>query len=380
VLGRRRFRLVDGTHIAAATPTPACGWIRRRSRASTHGSSSPTAAPKSRISAADGHRAVEPAVRGAIDLSHAARPDRRDDLARAETRSRQEALEDADYRLLVPRRLFPPHVRSWEGVLNRPVIGLFFGYADCLRPPAFHSTLEEVPMTARRLFSPVAVVLALSTLVAAAPQGTQKPTVKIPEPGVPQIMTLEDRFVRIAYNNEGYVSLGYRLANGLVGKDWILIEVGMTVRDGKPNYKIKRSDISLTLPDNSKVPLPTNPEYREVDLRAIENQSKVINDSINYFPPSVRSACRIGFFSEMSSGTLAYEEVELSSIRGCVGRLYFKVPGGLKHGQYFLNVQFLNSLVRVPFRIMTAEEEKMLSKNWKDIKKQVDEAFKKGGK
>jgi hypothetical protein len=233
-------------------------------------------------------------------------------------------------------------------------------------------------MTARRLLYPVAVALALSTLVAAAPQGTQKPTVKIPEPGVPQIMTLEDRFVRIAYNNEGYVSLGYRLANGLVGKEWIMMDVGMTVRDGKPNYKIKRSDISVTLPDNSKLPLPTNPEYREVDLRAIENQAKVINDSINYFPPSVRGTCRIGFFSEMTSGTLAYEEVELSSVRGCVGRLYFKIPGGLKYGQHFLNVQFQNSLVRVPFRIMTAEEEKLLSKNWKDIKKQVDEAFRKG--
>ena len=75
---------------------------------------------------------------------------------------------------------------------------------------------------------------------------------------------------------------------------------------------------------------------------------------------------------------LAYEEVELSSIRGCVGRLYFKIPGGLKHGQYFLNVKFPKSVVRVPFRIMTAEEEKFMEKNWKDIKKQVDDAFKKG--
>jgi hypothetical protein len=34
----------------------------------------------------------------------------------------------------------------------------------------------------------------------------------------------------------------------------------------------------------------------------------------------------------------------------------------------------------VPFRIFTKEEEKVLSKNWRDIKKQVDEAFRKGGK
>jgi hypothetical protein len=203
--------------------------------------------------------------------------------------------------------------------------------------------------------------------------------VAIPNPGVAEIMTLEDRFVRIAYNNEGYISLGYRLANTLVGKEWFFIEIGATVRDGKPNYKLKRTDISLTLPDNSTVPLPTNPEYREVDLRGIENQAKVIYDSINYFPPSARGTCRIGYFAEMSSGLLAYEEVELSSVRGCVGRLYFKVPGGLKYGQHFLNVKFQNSVVRVPFRIMTKEEEKFMEKNWKDIRKQVQDAFK-GGK
>ena len=234
-------------------------------------------------------------------------------------------------------------------------------------------------MTYRRLLTPLVIGLAFSTLVGAqGSQGTQKPQVAIPKPGVPQIMTLEDRFVRIAYNNEGYVSLGYRLANGLVGQEWILIEVGMTVREGVPNFKLMRSDVTLSLPDNSTVPLPTNNDYRQVDLRAIENQTKVINDAINYFPPSARGACRIGYFAEMSSGLMAYDEVELTSIRGCVGRLYFKIPGGLKHGQYFLNVKFPKSVVRVPFRIMTAEEEKFMEKNWKDIKKQVDEAFKKG--
>jgi hypothetical protein len=31
----------------------------------------------------------------------------------------------------------------------------------------------------------------------------------------------------------------------------------------------------------------------------------------------------------------------------------------------------------VPFRILTEEEDKLLDKNFKDIKKQVEEAFKK---
>ncbi len=39
-------------------------------------------------------------------------------------------------------------------------------------------------------------------------------------------------------------------------------------------------------------------------------------------------------------------------------------------------MKFENSLIRVPFRIFTADEEKLLSKNYKSIEKQVEEAFK----
>jgi len=239
-------------------------------------------------------------------------------------------------------------------------------------------------MTVRLLVSTIAIGVACSTLVGAGYQGSQatqkpKPTVAIPNPGVPQIMTLEDRFVRISYNNEGYVTMGYRLANGLQGKDWIRLEVGLALREGVQAFKLPRTSVSLTTPTGD-VPLPTQTEYSQADLRGLDQQAKVINDAINYFPPNIRGVCRIGFFSELGSGTSSFNEVELSDNRGCVGVLYFKIPGGLKLGQHFLNVQFKNSKVRVPFRILTKEEEQFLNKNWKDIKKQVDEAFKKGGK
>ena len=38
-------------------------------------------------------------------------------------------------------------------------------------------------------------------------------------------------------------------------------------------------------------------------------------------------------------------------------------------------MKFENSLVRVPFRILTEDEEKLLSKNYKSIEKQVKDAF-----
>jgi len=55
--------------------------------------------------------------------------------------------------------------------------------------------------------------------------------------------------------------------------------------------------------------------------------------------------------------------------------VYSRGAGGIAHGQNLLNVKFAKSLIRVPFRILTEEEERMLSKNYKAIDKQIEEAF-----
>jgi len=221
----------------------------------------------------------------------------------------------------------------------------------------------------------VTVAALLTVLVHAEAQ--QKPTVAIPQPGVPQIMSIEGTYVRAAYNNEGYVILGYQIANESVGEDWVLLEIGATLRSGKPAYKLTRSALTLDTPDGKTIPLATVVEYRGANLMALQQRQKVMRDSINYFPPGATSACRIGFFSELGSSPIqVFDEVELSPQRACLGQLFFRVPGGIKYGQHWLNVKFQNSLVRVPFRILTKDEQKLLSKNLKSIKQQVDEAFK----
>jgi hypothetical protein len=228
------------------------------------------------------------------------------------------------------------------------------------------------------LLSVTGVVFAsFYSLGAATPQDKPKPQVEIPKPGVSQIMTIQGEYVRIAYNNDGYISLGYRTANQSIGEEWMMLEVGATVREGKRNYKLTRNMISLDTPDGKHIALPDNAEYRQVDLRAMEKRSTVVRDSIDYFPPSVSNACRLGFFADNESRAMPFDEVELSSNRGCVGRVYFKIPGGIQYGQHWLNVQFDDSVVRVPFRILTKEEQRTISKNYGDIKKQVDAAFKK---
>ena len=231
-------------------------------------------------------------------------------------------------------------------------------------------------MTARTFASLTATALVALGALATPSALSQAPQVAIPKPGVNQIMTLEGEFVRVAYNNEGYVSLGYRMANQSIGEEWMMLDIGATVRENTQPYKLTRGLISLDTPDGKTIPLATNAEYRQVDLRALEKRATVVKDSINYFPPQARTACRIGFFSDTESRAMAFEEVELSNSRACLGRLYFKVPGGIKYGQHWLNVKFKDSLVRVPFRILTEDERKTLSKNYGDIRKQVQEAFK----
>jgi len=207
-------------------------------------------------------------------------------------------------------------------------------------------------------------------------QTQQKPVVQIPKPGVPQIMTMEAQFVRAAYNNEGYVILGYQVSNRSVGDPWMLLEVGMTVRDKTPAYRLTRDAISLETPDGKTIPLPSISEHRAGNTQALQRRANIQRDSINYFPPLATRSCAIQFFPELDSRAMPYDEVELSKERACLGRLYFQIPGGIAYGQHWLNVKFQNSLVRVPFRILTKEEEQLLSKNYKSIKQQVEEAFK----
>lgn len=221
-------------------------------------------------------------------------------------------------------------------------------------------------------------VVALLALGLASGVTVAQEKIKAPQPGVPEIYSIEGQFVRVAYNNEGYLSLGYRVANQSVGEEWMLLEMGVTLRQGGKNYTLKREHISIETPDGKTIPLPTNTEYRKADLRALQMRAKVVRDSINYFPPGASQACPMRFFADLDQGSgIAFDQVELSWQRACVGRIFFKVPGGIQYGQHFLNVQFEKSVVRAPFRILTKEEEKEFSKNWKDIKKELDKAFQK---
>jgi hypothetical protein len=219
----------------------------------------------------------------------------------------------------------------------------------------------------------VIVLVAMSAGVAGAQD------IKKPEPTVPEIFTLTGEFVRVAYNNEGYVTLGYRVANDSVAEDWMLLEVGVTLRAPTKGQKMTRDSFSLMLPDGSTIGLATQKEFGEAGhLPALNTRGNMVRDSINYFPVQADRPCVIGFFSDPTNRarTISYDQVDLSSNRACMGRLFFKVPGQIQTGQHYLLVKFDNSMIEVPFRILTKAEEKEFRKNWKSLKKEHEAEYK----
>jgi hypothetical protein len=221
----------------------------------------------------------------------------------------------------------------------------------------------------------VAALSLAAALLSVRGADAQAPQVKAPEPTVPEIFTLMGQYVRVAYNKEGYVTLGYRAAQQSVGEEWVLLEVGLTVRTSD-NYTLKREHLSLKTPDGATIPLATQSEFAKAGyLRALTARTKAIRDSINYYPQDVVRAAPILFFVNPGQGVVS-DQIELSKSRASMGRLYFHVPGGIKVGQHWLIVQFSQGEVQVPFRILTKDEEKELEKNWEEIKKAHDATFK----
>ena len=206
----------------------------------------------------------------------------------------------------------------------------------------------------------------------------QEPVPEAPVPTVPGNFTLQGQFTRIAYNNEGWVSLGYRTANDSQGQDWLMVEVGLTIRKPTKPQMITRDAFTLKMPDGSVVPLATQKDYNGAGyLRALNARADTVRDSINYFPVGANQACAISFFSDPAQrGSISRDQFELNQRRACLGRLFFKLPEGTKivPGQYWLYTDFAGSQVQTPFRILTKEEQKFLKKNWKDLKKE-HEAF-----
>jgi len=226
---------------------------------------------------------------------------------------------------------------------------------------------------------PALALLAMAVPAPLAAQAQPKGSLEgltAPKPDVPEIFTLAGAYVRMAYNNEGYAVIGYRMVQEEAGNPWALLSVGVTLRGNTKGYTLPRSAFSLQTPDGKTLPLPTQQEYMAADVRALNMRAQMFNDNINYFPAGANRPCAIKFFANLEGPTLAFDTVDLTTDRDCVGRLYFNVPGGIQVGQHWLNVKFAGSMVQVPFRVFTKEESKDFRKQWQDLKEAHDESYK----
>ena len=217
---------------------------------------------------------------------------------------------------------------------------------------------------------------ALAFGIPAASAQQQTPTVQAPQPTVPEYFTIEGQYVRVANNNEGFASLGYRTAQGSVGGDWLLLDVGIGLLKGMKDYTLKRENLNLKTPDGSMIKLATRAEFNQAGgCRNLITRDNMINDSIDYYPNTVSKPCILNFFAGKTGG-ISYDQVELSWERVCMGRLFFNVPQKITPGQYWLYIDYAGSQLQVPFRILTEDEQKIFSKKWEDIKKAHEAAFK----
>jgi hypothetical protein len=185
------------------------------------------------------------------------------------------------------------------------------------------------------------------------------------------------QFVRVAENNEGWVVVDYTTANESVKEKWMLLDIGMTVQNGVKDEKITRDQVKLVTPNDQVISLPTQEDVNKAsgELDAMNARANIEGQSINYFPTGRNRPCRIGFFGDVDRavGSLSFNEVTVDDRSACAGRIYFQVPDGIEYGQYNLDVQFADSVVRVPFKIMTKEEAKQFSKEWKEAEKEHKE-------
>jgi hypothetical protein len=165
-------------------------------------------------------------------------------------------------------------------------------------------------------------------------------------PGVERV----GRTVLRQYGPELWTVLGYRFATSQVGEEWMILEVALSSPGGQV-AKVTRDNVFLRTPDGNRLPLPTQKEFSEAygSLRSTIARADIDRDPLNYFPPD-REPCAIQFFVTPGAGVV-FDEVVLNDRRACVGRFYFKVPGGIQPGRWVFGIDLPESEIRIPFEL-----------------------------
>lgn len=196
-------------------------------------------------------------------------------------------------------------------------------------------------MKSKNLTSLIAAIALASVTVALGGCSSATPT---DTPGVDRL----GQYVLKQFGPELWAVLGYRFANSQIGDEWMIIEVGLSSPAGQ-NATVKRENVFLRSPDGTRVPLPTQKAFNEAygTLRPVIAKANIDRDPLDYFAPS-RIECPIQFFVTPGGG-VSFDEVTVNDRRGCFGRLYFYVPGGIQQGRWVFGIDQPESEIRIPF-------------------------------
>jgi hypothetical protein len=185
------------------------------------------------------------------------------------------------------------------------------------------------------------VVLGLALTITGCSTATPTDT-----PGVDRM----GQYVLRQFGPELWTLLGYRFANSQLGDEWMILEVGLSSPNGQ-SAKVTREDVFLLSPSGNRIPIATQKQFNEVwgSLRPVIQKANVNRDPLEYFPPS-REECAIRFFVAPGQG-VSFDEVTVNDRRGCFGRLYIDVPGGIQAGRWVLGIDLEESEIRIPFEL-----------------------------
>lgn len=144
--------------------------------------------------------------------------------------------------------------------------------------------------------------------------------------------------------------LGYKYASSTVGDDWLILELAVTA-PAKTTTKIDRANIWVQDPDGTKIPLSSQKLFGQdyAVLRKTIKAADIARDPMDYFPPS-RRPCELEFFAQPGEA-VTFDTVSVNDRRECQGRLFFKVPGGIKPGHWVFGMDLVESTVRIPFEL-----------------------------
>ena len=148
------------------------------------------------------------------------------------------------------------------------------------------------------------------------------------------------------------VVVGYKHAQSHLDSRWILLETCLSSSGYQP-VEIFREDVSLILPDGTRVPLPSQKKMARglPDLRRMLNQARVIRDPLGgYFPGCTREE-RLGFFA-VPGEQIVFDRVTVSHNTLAWGDLFFETPKErFETGIYTLVVENKLAHVRLPLAL-----------------------------